>query len=181
MKYHVIDNPSIFYMSNDLSSSPTNSNVINNKISVVASSSEPDEDDPSDLSSEEYNPLSNSGSDPGQNELFNGSNSSGILNNNIKGKKKHAFPTMDSPVVVMSTSECPPNATNSSIVLLGGKGLESKVTGGAPEDRDLARQLAAAHYHSYGTALGVTIGVGCCLLLLNLLIFLAIYHQKTHK
>jgi len=80
----------------------------------------------------------------------------------------------------MSTSECPPNATNSSI----GVGLldgNERVPGSPSADRDLVRQLAAAHYHSYGTALGVTIGVGCCLLLLNLLIFLAIYHQKTHK
>ncbi|XP_021956468.2 neuroligin-1 [Folsomia candida] len=83
------------------------------------------------------------------------------------------YPTL-SPAV-MSTSECPPNTTNSTGMLEGGPG-----TGGASGDRDLVRQLAAAHYHSYGTALGVTIGVGCCLLLLNLLIFLAIYHQKTH-
>lgn len=79
------------------------------------------------------------------------------------------WPTL-SPAV-MSTSECPPNVTNSSGLLEGGGGGQG----------DLVRQLAAAHYHNYGTALGVTIGVGCCLLLLNLLIFLAIYHQKTHK
>ncbi len=85
--------------------------------------------------------------------------SDGVLNKQLQ------YPTL-SPAV-MSTSECPPNTTNSTGMLMG-------------EDRDLARQLAAAHYHSYGTALGVTIGVGCCLLLLNLLIFLAIYHQKTH-
>ncbi len=90
--------------------------------------------------------------------------SDGVLNKQLQ------YPTL-SPAV-MSTPECPPNTTNSTGMLMGEGG----------SDRDLARQLAAAHYHSYGTALGVTIGVGCCLLLLllNLLIFLAIYHQKTH-
>lgn len=92
----------------------------------------------------------------------------------VRGNKG-MYPTL-SPAV-MSTSECPPNTTNVTGMLEGPSGT----SGGAAADRDLVRQLAAAHYHSYGTALGVTIGVGCCLLLLNLLIFLAIYHQKTHK
>jgi len=85
------------------------------------------------------------------------------------------YPNPTSVPAVMSTSECPPNTTNATGMVV----VENPGT--SIQDRDLVRQLAAAHYHSYGTALGVTIGVGCCLLLLNLLIFLAIYHQKTHK
>jgi hypothetical protein len=95
-----------------------------------------------------------------------------------KGPNNSMFPTL--APAVMSTSECPPNTTNATGMMVEGPSVAG---GGGPsiQDRDLVRQLAAAHYHSYGTALGVTIGVGCCLLLLNLLIFLAIYHQKTHK
>ena len=88
--------------------------------------------------------------------------------------------TQMSPTIspaILSSSECPPNSTSNATTTGSSSSLGES---GAP-DRDLVRQLAASHYHSYGTALGVTIGVGCCLLLLNLLIFLAIYHQKTHK
>ncbi|KAH1023766.1 hypothetical protein HUJ05_003368 [Dendroctonus ponderosae] len=40
------------------------------------------------------------------------------------------------------------------------------------------RKLASSHYQSYTTALTVTIAVGCFLLLLNILIFAGIYHQR---
>lgn len=42
----------------------------------------------------------------------------------------------------------------------------------------LLRKLASSHYQSYTTALTVTIAVGCFLLLLNILIFAGIYHQR---
>lgn len=45
-------------------------------------------------------------------------------------------------------------------------------------NNNLLRKLASSHYQSYTTALTVTIAVGCFLLLLNILIFAGIYHQR---
>lgn len=44
--------------------------------------------------------------------------------------------------------------------------------------KSFGRKLASSHYQSYTTALTVTIAVGCFLLLLNILIFAGIYHQR---
>lgn len=60
------------------------------------------------------------------------------------------------------STECPPNATAPSV---------------HPDDA-LLRRLASSHYQSYTAALTVTIAVGCFLLLLNVLIFAGIYHQR---
>lgn len=46
------------------------------------------------------------------------------------------------------------------------------------EDVNLLERLANRHYYSYTAALGVTVGVGCLLLLLNMLIFAGIYYQR---
>ncbi|CAG9767911.1 unnamed protein product [Ceutorhynchus assimilis] len=62
-----------------------------------------------------------------------------------------------------TTTECPPNTT---II------LQTK------NPNNLLRKLASSHYQSYTTALTVTIAVGCFLLLLNVLIFAGIYHQR---
>ncbi|CAH4003648.1 unnamed protein product [Pieris brassicae] len=66
-----------------------------------------------------------------------------------------------SPAPPVST-ECPPNATVTPI----------------QTDDALLRRLASSHYQSYTAALTVTIAVGCFLLLLNVLIFAGIYHQR---
>lgn len=42
---------------------------------------------------------------------------------------------------------------------------------------ELLERLATRHYYSYTAALGVTVGVGCLLLVLNMLIFAGIYYQ----
>ncbi|XP_060517630.1 neuroligin-1-like isoform X2 [Cylas formicarius] len=62
-----------------------------------------------------------------------------------------------------TTTECPPNTT----ILFQNK-----------NSNNLLRKLASSHYQSYTTALTVTIAVGCFLLLLNILIFVGIYHQR---
>ncbi|XP_017784520.1 PREDICTED: neuroligin-1-like [Nicrophorus vespilloides] len=46
------------------------------------------------------------------------------------------------------------------------------------EDSELLQRLATRHYYSYTAALGVTVGVGCLLLVLNMLIFAGIYYQR---
>ncbi|KAL1513202.1 hypothetical protein ABEB36_002640 [Hypothenemus hampei] len=43
---------------------------------------------------------------------------------------------------------------------------------------ELLERLATRHYYSYTAALGVTVGVGCLLLVLNMLIFAGIYYQR---
>ncbi|XP_049822999.1 neuroligin-1 isoform X2 [Aethina tumida] len=64
-----------------------------------------------------------------------------------------------------TTTECPPNATMPMPAVI-------------KNNNNLLRKLASSHYQSYTTALTVTIAVGCFLLLLNILIFAGIYHQK---
>lgn len=64
-----------------------------------------------------------------------------------------------------TTTECPPNST-------------IMVAGSNKNNNNLLRKLASSHYQSYTTALTVTIAVGCFLLLLNILIFAGIYHQR---
>ncbi|KAL1124007.1 hypothetical protein AAG570_001777 [Ranatra chinensis] len=68
-------------------------------------------------------------------------------------------------------AECPPNAT-------GGRAHQPDPT---TNSNSLLRKLASSHYQSYTTALTVTIAVGCFLLLLNILIFAGIYHQRDRR
>lgn len=51
-------------------------------------------------------------------------------------------------------------------------------TGEEEESEELLERLATRHYYSYTAALGVTVGVGCLLLVLNMLIFAGIYYQR---
>ncbi|XP_039278642.1 neuroligin-1, partial [Nilaparvata lugens] len=69
-----------------------------------------------------------------------------------------------------STTECPPNATAPL--------APAADTVRPANSHNLLRKLANSHYQSYTTALTVTIAVGCFLLLLNILIFAGIYHQR---
>lgn len=47
-----------------------------------------------------------------------------------------------------------------------------------PETEEILHHLTSKQYYSYTAALGVTIGVGCLLLFLNVLIFAGIYYQR---
>ncbi|KAK5647117.1 hypothetical protein RI129_005581 [Pyrocoelia pectoralis] len=61
------------------------------------------------------------------------------------------------------STECVPNTTSEEELV---------------DDSELLQRLATRHYYSYTTALGVTVGVGCLLLVLNMLIFAGIYYQR---
>lgn len=74
-------------------------------------------------------------------------------------------PPRPSPVPAAPSTECPPNTTATP----------------AHNDDALLRRLASSHYQSYTAALTVTIAVGCFLLLLNVLIFAGIYHQRGSR
>ncbi|XP_046401689.1 uncharacterized protein LOC124167724 [Ischnura elegans] len=84
-----------------------------------------------------------------------------------------AGPADAAPVLEPGTTECPQNASESAVVL-GPAG--SPVSDGG---ETLIRRLASSHYQSYTAALAVTIGVGCLLLVLNVLIFAGIYRQRS--
>ncbi|XP_068081136.1 neuroligin-1-like [Anabrus simplex] len=77
---------------------------------------------------------------------------------------------------VTTTTECPPNATGGNPVT--GIGNLRPASSNNNNNNNLLRKLASSHYQSYTTALTVTIAVGCFLLLLNILIFAGIYHQR---
>lgn len=70
--------------------------------------------------------------------------------------------------VLAPTTECPPNTT------INNRNIHK-------DNNNLLRKLASSHYQSYTTALTVTIAVGCFLLLLNILIFAGIYHQRDRN
>lgn len=75
------------------------------------------------------------------------------------------LPPKSDTALQATTTECPPNATDLELAR-------------AANNNNLLRRLQSSHYQSYTTALTVTIAVGCFLLLLNILIFAGIYHQR---
>lgn len=46
------------------------------------------------------------------------------------------------------------------------------------DEAKMLQHLASRHYYSTTTALAITVGVGCVLLVLNMLIFAGIYYQR---
>ncbi|CAK9806527.1 nlg-1 [Anthophora quadrimaculata] len=80
---------------------------------------------------------------------------------------------------VISTTECTPNATVATTVATTSRTLQHPNL--SPGPNNLLRKLASSHYQSYTTALTVTIAVGVFLLLLNILIFAGIYHQRDRN
>lgn len=85
-------------------------------------------------------------------------------------------PTEPSMPVTISTTECTPNTT--TMIPTTVKTQPSNLGVGP---NNLLRKLASSHYQSYTTALTVTIAVGVFLLLLNILIFAGIYHQRDRS
>lgn len=85
----------------------------------------------------------------------------------------HPASMTDSHLTSAETTECVPNATTEEDI------DENMIIGDdGEEDGELLQRLATRHYYSYTAALGVTVGVGCLLLVLNMLIFAGIYYQR---
>lgn len=83
------------------------------------------------------------------------------------------------------TTECAPNgigpntpSTASTLAGISEDDVDSRL---GPGPNNLLRKFASNHYQSYTTALTVTIAVGIFLLLLNILIFAGIYHQRDRN
>ncbi|KAI7815673.1 neuroligin [Rhyzopertha dominica] len=72
-----------------------------------------------------------------------------------------------------SGTECIPNTTSDDEL-----GSEDMVIADEEEETEILQRLTNRHYYSYTAALGVTVGVGCILLMLNMLIFAGIYYQR---
>ncbi|BES88680.1 Carboxylesterase family [Nesidiocoris tenuis] len=86
-------------------------------------------------------------------------------------------PTVGGSTMRPEPMDCPPNVTGSSDEPMGLSDLGA--VGGEGEDDEA--DLLERHYYSTSTALGVTVGVGCLLLVLNALIFSAIYYQRRRR
>ncbi|XP_023720974.1 neuroligin-4, X-linked [Cryptotermes secundus] len=69
-------------------------------------------------------------------------------------------------------TECLPNSTSEEDLMRRSEEEDDD------DEAGLLQRLATRHYYSYTAALGVTIGVGCLLLVLNMLIFAGIYYQR---
>ncbi|KDR15094.1 Neuroligin-1 [Zootermopsis nevadensis] len=96
-------------------------------------------------------------------------NTTATTTTNTTPSTKASLATAADPAT-STTTECPPNITTN--VVSPGSLQPSN------NHNNLLQKLASSHYQSYTTALTVTIAVGCFLLLLNILIFAGIYHQR---
>lgn len=87
-------------------------------------------------------------------------------------------PSSISSLPPVATTECTSNITPTTAMPTTARTPHPNL---APGPHNLLRKLASSHYQSYTTALTVTIAVGIFLLLLNILIFAGIYHQRDRN
>uniref|UniRef100_A0A182XW06 Carboxylesterase type B domain-containing protein n=1 Tax=Anopheles stephensi TaxID=30069 RepID=A0A182XW06_ANOST len=96
--------------------------------------------------------------------------------------KMHKTETIASTILQSISTECPPNITfiqtASASWPLHNSALPAHH---GDSNRSLINRLTNSYHRSYSTALAITIGVGCFLLFLNVLIFVAIYYQREKR
>uniref|UniRef100_A0A182NFN9 Carboxylesterase type B domain-containing protein n=1 Tax=Anopheles dirus TaxID=7168 RepID=A0A182NFN9_9DIPT len=96
--------------------------------------------------------------------------------------KMHKTETIASTILQSISTECPPNITfiqtASASWPLHNSALPAQH---GDSNRSLINRLTNSYHRSYSTALAITIGVGCFLLFLNVLIFVAIYYQREKR
>uniref|UniRef100_A0AAG5CUH8 Uncharacterized protein n=1 Tax=Anopheles atroparvus TaxID=41427 RepID=A0AAG5CUH8_ANOAO len=96
--------------------------------------------------------------------------------------KMHKTETIASTILQSISTECPPNITfiqtASASWPLHNSALPAQH---GDTNRSLINRLTNSYHRSYSTALAITIGVGCFLLFLNVLIFVAIYYQREKR
>ncbi|XP_049947881.1 neuroligin-2-like [Schistocerca serialis cubense] len=80
-----------------------------------------------------------------------------------------------------AAGECAPNATGTAFPDDGDVDTVDPEDGLAGGDGGDGRLLATTQYSSYTAALGLTVGIGCLLLVLNVLIFAGIYWQRERR
>ncbi|CAH0556766.1 unnamed protein product [Brassicogethes aeneus] len=107
----------------------------------------------------------------------------GLINGSVKAESFTKLPPPLHPASMIDSqinqgsvdgSDCIPTSTAEEDLLEDDDlNLEEE-----EESEELLQRLATRHYYSYTAALGVTVGVGCLLLVLNMLIFAGIYYQR---
>ncbi|KMQ83012.1 neuroligin 5 [Lasius niger] len=85
------------------------------------------------------------------------------------------------PLPLTGTTRTSASSTTACSTSTGDESLIEDITpilDDSEDDAELLQRLASRHYYSTTTALAITVGVGCILLVLNMLIFAGIYYQR---
>lgn len=85
------------------------------------------------------------------------------------------------PLPLTGTTRTSASSTTACSTSTGDDSLIEDITpilDDSEDDAELLQRLASRHYYSTTTALAITVGVGCILLVLNMLIFAGIYYQR---
>lgn len=101
-----------------------------------------------------------------------------------RGDHYYAGPVRDewyTPLPLTGTTRSSASSTTACSTSTGDDSLIEDITSvldDSEDDAELLQRLASRHYYSTTTALAITVGVGCILLVLNMLIFAGIYYQR---
>ncbi|XP_053671133.1 uncharacterized protein LOC128721406 [Anopheles nili] len=96
--------------------------------------------------------------------------------------KMHKTETIASTILQSISTECPPNITYIQTASASWPIHNSALPAQhGDSNRSLINRLTHSYHRSYSTALAITVGVGCFLLFLNVLIFVAIYYQREKR
>lgn len=84
------------------------------------------------------------------------------------------------PLPLTGTTRTSASSTTACSTSTGDDSLDeiTPILDDSEDDAELLQRLASRHYYSTTTALAITVGVGCILLVLNMLIFAGIYYQR---
>ncbi|XP_006561626.1 neuroligin 5 isoform X1 [Apis mellifera] len=101
-----------------------------------------------------------------------------------RGDHFYAGPVRDewyTPLPLVGTTKASASSTTACSTTTGDDSITEDITpilDDSEDDAELLQRLASRHYYSTTTALAITVGVGCILLVLNMLIFAGIYYQR---
>ncbi|XP_078043376.1 neuroligin 5 [Augochlora pura] len=101
-----------------------------------------------------------------------------------RGDHFYAGPVRDewyTPLPLVGTTKTSASSTTACSTPSSEDGITEDITpilDDSEDDAELLQRLASRHYYSTTTALAITVGVGCILLVLNMLIFAGIYYQR---
>lgn len=99
-------------------------------------------------------------------------------------EKFHSGPVRDewyTPLPLVGTTKSSASSTTACSTSTGDDTVAEDITpilDDSEDDAELLQRLTSRHYYSTTTALAITVGVGCILLVLNMLIFAGIYYQR---
>lgn len=85
------------------------------------------------------------------------------------------------PLPLVATTKMSASSTTACSTSTGDDSITEDITpilDDSEDDAELLQRLDSRHYYSTTTALAITVGVGCFLLVLNMLLFAGIYYQR---